>query len=137
MKTKQKSVIVVVSEDGIIRRRIYPIATRSGELMTRRLKRILAGNISANGAERSSDIHFVEVEWHEPYSILNELRDDCSRLIDEIVAVTGVVDLSDFSGPTRRKPFRNNNERISFLIDSQLKLRRRLQKMLHEARDDH
>lgn len=38
MKTREKSVIVVVSDDGRMKRFVYPIAAKEGELMTRRLK---------------------------------------------------------------------------------------------------
>ncbi len=136
MKTREKSVIVVVSDDGRMKRFVYPIATKEGELMTRRLRRLLAGKINCSGAERVRDIHFIGMEWYEPYTILNELRDDCTRLQNEILAIDEHADLSDPLGLIEQKHHRyyNNDDRISHLIRHQLDTRRRLQRRLREVK---
>ena len=51
MKTREKNVIVEITDNGRVRRRSYPIADENGNLMTNRLRRLIAGKLghSYNG----------------------------------------------------------------------------------------
>ena len=133
MKTREKSVIVEFTDNGRFRRYTFPIVNNEGELMTHRLERLLAGKVNLGERERSRDIHFVGISWHEPCILLEDLNHECSKLMEEIVILEGHLDLTKLIKP-QAIPCGSVNDKITFLIRQQLTLRRKLKRKLREAK---
>ena len=70
MKTREKNVIVEITDNGRVRRRSYPIADENGNLMTNRLRRLIAGKLGHSYNDEGHSIHFVGMVWNKPYTIL-------------------------------------------------------------------
>ena len=134
MKTREKSVIVEFTDNGRFRRYTFPIVNKEGELMTHRLERLLAGKVNLGERERLRDIHYVGINWHEPCILLEDLNQECSRLMEEIVSLEGHLDLSKLIKP-QAIPCGSVNDKISFLVRRQLTLRRKLKRKLNEAKN--
>jgi len=132
MKTREKSVIVEITDNGKFKRYAFPIATKNGDLMTHRLERLLAGKINLGERERTRDIHFVGLKWSEPYILLEDLDQECARLTSEILELEGHLDYSKLIKPAAI-PHSSVNEKITFLVRRQLTLRRKLKHKLAEA----
>ncbi len=133
MKTREKSVIVEFTDNGRFKRYVFPIINKDGELMTHRLERLLAGKVNLGERERLRDIHFVGISWHEPCILLEDLNQECSRLMEEIVNLEGHLDLTELIKP-QAIPCGSVNDKISFLVRRQLTLRRKLKRKLNEAK---
>lgn len=90
LKTTEKTVIVAITDNGELKRHIYPIATADGELMTHRLRRLLDGKIGHcinDYYEEWHDIRFVGLVWQKPYRLLEEIAQDRQRLQKELHAL--------------------------------------------------
>ena len=102
--------------------------------MTHRLERLLAGKVNLGERERLRDIHYVGINWHEPCILLEDLNQECSRLMEEIVSLEGHLDLSKLIKP-QAIPCGSINDKISFLVRRQLTLRRKLKRKLNDAKN--
>lgn len=137
MKTTVKSVEVELIDDGrrVVRR--YSIATKSGELMTHRLEKILNGNVIRNHEERLDahygdwhEIQFIGMVWQPPYQLLREIAEDRTGLQRELFSMEGASDLTEY--PTLDVPMKECSCKISELILTELNLRKKLKTRLAE-----
>lgn len=123
MKTSEKSVIVEVEVGGKIMRHIYPIVTGNGDLMTHRLKRLMAGRV---GHPRSphdgyEEAHFMGMVWKPPYQILQEILRDRIDLQSQLLAVEGKNNFTEIE--PIKIPKKAENGKITTLVQEELKLR--------------
>ena len=132
MKTDERSVVVEVTENGRSKRLVYPIATDDGELMTHRLKRLLAGKLgSSDGGDGiKRDIHYVGMVWRKPYVLLQEILQDRLRLQREL------IELGDGNKLTRVPPTtipeKTSSTNVTKLIQKELRLRKAMKQRLTE-----
>ena len=129
MKTDERNVVVEVTENGRAKRLIYPIATDDGELMTHRLKRLIAGKLGASDGDGGKrEIHFVGMIWRKPYPLLQEILNDRLELQKEL------IELGDGNKLTRIPPItipeKASNGNITTLLQKELKLRDSLKRRI-------
>lgn len=129
MKTVERNVVVEISENGRAKRLIYPIVSDNGELMTHRLRRLLAGKLGYSGGDGlRKDVHFVGMVWKKPYTLLQELTGDRVKMQQKLAKLEGHDKLTDF--PPTIVPDRASQGRISTLVQNELHLRDELKRRL-------
>ena len=129
MKTVERSVVVEISENGRAKWLIYPIMSDRGELMTHRLRRLLAGKLGYSGGDGlRKDIHFVGMVWKKPYTLLQELVRDRVKLQQKLIQLEGHDKLTDF--PPTTIPDRASHGKITTLVQNELRLRDDLKRRL-------
>lgn len=123
MKTSEETVVVEVKIDGKVVRHTYPIATDDGELMTHRLKRLMAGKVGHPSGPHSSceEAHFIGMIWKPPYQILQEILRDRMALQDELRACEGKSNFTEAEPIVI--PDRADSGKITTMIQDELKLR--------------
>lgn len=132
MKTKAKSVKVLVLLCDIPVTRTYPIRTKSGHLMTNRLEQLIHGNLShshGRGIDDHAEVEFVGVSWESPYTIWHELVQDRIALQAKILALDGHSALTDYDASII--PISAPDNYVSEAILDEIKLRKALK---HELR---
>ena len=123
MKTSEKSVVVEVEIGGKVVRHAYPIVTKNGELMTHRLKRLMAGNVGRPRGPHGEhdDAHFVGMIWKPPYSLLQEILRDRMELQDKLRELEGKSNFTEAEPAVI--PDRAENGKITTMIQDELRFR--------------
>ena len=142
MKTTVKKVYVETIDNGKVRMRAIPIRTPSGELMTRRLKRLIEGKIRQNYGSwcelrdeeaqifTQHEVYYVGMIWKRPCLLLQELVQDRIGLQHELYKLEGECDL------TRSQPCavasNATNLEISSAILCEIELRKDIKHRIRE-----
>lgn len=123
MKTSEKTVVVEVKVAGRVVRHTYPIATENGDLMTHRLKRLMAGHVghSRNPHDAYEDVHFIGMIWRPPYQLLQEISHDRLDLQDQLRACEGKSNFTE--AEPAEIPDKAENGKITTMIQDELKMR--------------
>ena len=138
MKTTVERATVEMIVDGHRSFYAYSIATRSGDLMTKRLKKLLDGSIISNYQRQHDhlysdwppDVQFVGAVWAPPYQLLREIAEDRKALQRELFQMEGLTDLTEY--PTLDIPMKECSHKISELMETELKLRKKLKARIRE-----
>ena len=132
MKTEVEYLAVDVTENGKLVRRSYPIVNSEGNIMTHRLRRLLAGKLGDSQNDMMAvNVHFIGAVWHPPYTILQRLAQERRSLQDSLLILEGHNELTDYPAPI--VPAFASNDKITRLVQEELKLRRKLQERLRNA----
>ncbi len=132
MKTTVKSVTVEMLVDGHRTFHVYSIVTGSGDLMTKRLQKLLDGSIADSYQRRhdTPDVQFIGAIWSAPYQLLKEITDDRKALQRELFQMEGLTDLTEY--PMLGIPMKECSHKISELMETELKLRKQLKTRIRE-----
>ena len=132
MKTRAKSVVVEVTDNGRLTRRRYPIADKDGNLMTNRLRRLITGKLGRSDYEDERNIHFVGMVWDKPYIILNELMAERLLLQSELI-LRGYHGALVLVAP-RSVPESASDDTITNLVLHELKLHDKIKNRLRQLK---
>ena len=147
MRTSEECVVAEIESNGRTYERKFYIATKNGELMTRRLRRLLAGSISHYYDQRNRErvyFHFVGMIWRPPYRLLQEIVQDRLSLQTELAGlVVNTADAADLNlnGLLRELPTpipeKAPHDKITTLMQHELELRRELDSKIKEVQQYH
>lgn len=148
MKTSEKYVVAKIEVDGRVYERKFRVATDDGELMTRRLKRLLSGGVSHYYDQEHREtvyFHFIGMVWRPPYRLLHEVIEDRLLLQTELAGTAAERSMDaaiELDGLLRELPSavpkKAMNDKITVLLHRELDLRHRLSAKIRELkrRDD-
>lgn len=132
MKTREKNVIVEITDNGRVRRRSYPIADENGNLMTNRLRRLISGKLGHSYSDEGRSIHFVGMVWNKPYIILQELVAERMALQRTLMLLGDQSNLA--LAKPRPIPTSASHEIITTLVLKELKLRDKMKVRINQLR---
>ncbi len=133
MKTTQKSVTVEVMDGGKMKRYVFPIVTSDGDLMTHRLRRLMAGKIGHGHSAACSeqrDVRYLGMIWRPPYTLLQEIVWDRLRLQHDLSQLGDASELAEM--PITVIPDRAPNDEITSLTLRELRARTRMKVRINE-----
>lgn len=142
MKTSEKTVTVEVKIGNRTTRRVYPIVSKKGELMTHHLRKLMAGGVKAQRNSRGEEIgtiHFIGMIWKPPYRILQEvIRDRMEKQTElaglvqrhgELVPLEGLLTVTAAVIPEKA-----DNTKITTLLQHELDLRHQIDLKIGEMK---
>ena len=144
MITSEMYVIVIAEHEGDIEYRKIPIASSKGELMTNRLKKLLAGHMSHPYGEYRggiSEIRMIGLFWRRPYTILREIAEDRIKRQKQLMAEANALnhhgpDIYELiSEPPLEVPDQAGNEEISELMRREIDFRHRVKVKIKEIQN--
>ena len=140
MKTTVKTVTVEITDNGKRKYLTFSIATKDGDLMTNRLKKLLAGKISYCGniwrdghgifVDPIRDVHFVGMVWRPPYQLLQELIADRIQLQRELYKLEGKSELTNIQGVVTPKTV--TSDVITEFVLDEIRTRELVKKRIRE-----
>ena len=137
MKTTVEKVTVELIVDGHRTFRTYYIATKDEVLMTHRLEKLLTGHVIRRHEERLDahygewhELQLIRMVWQPPYQLLREIAEDRKALQRELFQMEGLTDLTEY--PTLDVPMKDCSRKISELMETELKLRKKLKARIRE-----
>lgn len=133
MTTTEQSVIVEITDNGKLKRHVYPIVNGDGELMTHRLRRLLAGKIGHKQGDYYGErhkVHFVGLVWRPPYQLLQDILQDRIRLQHELVMLEGDSELARM--PPTVIPDKETDTKVTTLVLRELKNRTAIKARIRE-----
>ena len=139
MRTSEKFVVAHISVNGRTETHRFPISTANGELMTHRLKRLVAGGSihcrDSDGHMMSSDI--VEMVWRPPYVLFQEILRDRLWLQARLTGMAAGSPQDEQTNCLMRElptpiPESADSSAISTLIARELRLRKQLKQKLQK-----
>lgn len=131
MKTTEgKIVIEVIDDNGRLRRHTLPIVDKNGDLMTNRLRRVIANVLSGSYGDENRHYVSAKMVWEKPYTILRELAEERARLQDKLTekgyrgTLTQMLPLE--------MPIDLPDEIITNLVKQELELYKEIKRVLKE-----